>query len=1093
MTKRLNRYNIIYMRKKVVTGLFAILTIALLALVVLGCVDKYGVPDGYVEVESLRTDQASVYLSPAGETASFQTNIEILPQNATNRKLVYYVPSEYKGYVQVSETGLITAVQITPEGEKVPVKVYSSSNPNAYLTINVVVEYVEVKEISFVEESLSLLYNSEGVTVTPVFTPSHAQDGRAVTFSSLNANVATVDANGLVTPVSAGNTHILAVGRTSSGKEITGRIPVVVTYATGRYRLEVSDSAPQYDQVIGQFKPINFNLMVLDEHSDPNVFIQWYVDSERVVGLDNQPQYQHIPSVSTRTSYRVSAVVSTRMEEAQTFYSELITIHNPFSGYTYSYGNLTAGGYQYGDVVTFELTEGSDDIAEYRWYLSEKGSNASVFVGTTLPASRNFTRRLNIEGVFVLRAEGISAKGTLISSREFNFGVTRYFVGDTLLIDPVLIDDGIPPESYNFYIAAFSDDSTDRKDDFSVYDYTASALQGETFTYHLSSAGYYKLASQAMLDGVVAKVDGKEFTLFTDYIRVYSENFTDIAHDNDIVDASDADFGVSDELKIHNVTVGGIDDGGYKVLISWDPVRKVGSYVAEIIKDGEIYIIGEGRDGESAFGENYLIVPSEYVTLADKFTVRIKQNGSLFSPTYFYGYEPTEGLEEYYFETVEEDKYSFLTAVDGIYTSYLNNMKQLGQILRYVTTYKPTGNEAIAYSVEKIDGTDYNVFTMKLYFGFDLALAAEDYPSDVKAEDVAEEFADLYLAICGAQNAYCPSGIYRYRFGTDGTGYTVAVLIPTGGGLLHTETIDFVKGSSINYSSAPYGANYSDHSINYRKTTVTVNDGDQLYAAAEKGYLPVAGNDSVRVLYNKILGVVNSVIGQEMSDADKALAFFDYLTTNVVYDTALETMSATPSAELYRYAGFRPEGVFDDGRAVCDGIAKAYVILCAIEGIPCLRVTGTVGGKTHSWNKVLIDGVWYVVDATHGSLNVDGKLYSNHRYFLISDADYEAYDGEITEYGVYPEAAASYDYYVQNEANGVSLTVTSREQLQNLADSFGRLNAEIDVEILFSSDYAEGREAIMQEIAAINAVYNRVKDAAIFLSGNRAIITLEKI
>ena len=115
------------------------MAIALLAVVVSGCVDKYGVPDGYVEVESLRTDQASVYLSPAGETASFQTNIEILPQNATNRKLVYYVPSEYKGYVQVSESGLITAVQLTPEGEKVPVKVYSSSNPNAYLTINVVV------------------------------------------------------------------------------------------------------------------------------------------------------------------------------------------------------------------------------------------------------------------------------------------------------------------------------------------------------------------------------------------------------------------------------------------------------------------------------------------------------------------------------------------------------------------------------------------------------------------------------------------------------------------------------------------------------------------------------------------------------------------------------------------------------------------------------------------------------------------------------------------------------------------------------------------------------------------------------------------
>lgn len=1091
--KTVNKIYIIYMRKKAVTGLFLILTVVMLAAVVSGCVDKYGVPDGYVEVESLRTDQANVALSPAGDTSTFQTNIEILPANATNRKLVYYVPSEYKGYVQVSDTGLITAVQLTPEGESVPVKVYSSSNPNAYLTINVVVEYVEVKEITFTEEKISLLYNSEGVTVTPVFAPSHAQDGRAVTFSSLNSNVATVDSTGLVTPVSAGNTHILAVGRTSSGKEITGRIPVVVTYAAGRYRLEVSDSAPQYEQVIGQFKPINFNLMVLDEHSDPNVFIQWYVDSERVVGMDNQPQYQHIPSVSTRTSYRVSAVVSTRMEEPKTYYSELITIHNPFNGYTYNYGNLTSGGYQYGDVVTFELTEGSDDIAEYRWYLSKAGENTSLFVGTTLPSARNLTRRLNIEGNFVLKAEGVSVNGTVISSREFNFGVTRFFVGDTLLIDTLLIDDGIPPESYNFYIAAFSDDS-EREDDFALYDYLSAALQGETFRYHLASAGYYKLASQAMLDGVVAKVDGKEFTLFSDYIRVYSENFTDLSYDNDIIDASDPDFGVTDEVKIHGVTIGGINDGGNKVLISWDPVRKAGSYTVEIVKDGSLYILGDGREGAESFGENYLIVPSEYVTLNDKFTLRIKQNGSLFTPTYYYGYPAVEGREDYYFGTVKEEHYSYLSAVDGIYTSYLRNMEQLGQILRYVAIYSPTGNASIAYSVEKIDGADYNVFTMKLYFDFDLGKAAQKYPSDAKREDVAEEFADLYLAICGAQNAYCPSGIYRYRLGYDGQGgYSVAVLMPVGGTILHTEEVSFTKGTSVNYSETPYGANFSSHAINYRRTQVKVNDGDQLYAAAEKGYLAVAGNDSVRVLYNKILNVVNSIIDAGMTDKEKASAFFDYLTVNVVYDKELEALSASPDADLYRYAGFRPEGVFDDGRAVCDGISKAFVLLCAIEGIPCLRVTGTVNGAAHSWNKVLIDGEWYIVDATHGSLNVDGKLYSNHRYFLISDADYERYDGKVVEYGVYPSATASYDYYRQNEVNGLSLTVTSREDLQNLVNSFGRVTSDVDVEILFDPLYADGQEAISAETAALESVYNKIKSEVIFLSQNRAIITLQKL
>lgn len=90
-----------------------------------------------------------------------------------------------------------------------------------------------------------------------------------------------------------------------------------------------------------------------------------------------------------------------------------------------------------------------------------------------------------------------------------------------------------------------------------------------------------------------------------------------------------------------------------------------------------------------------------------------------------------------------------------------------------------------------------------------------------------------------------------------------------------------------------------------------------------------------------------------MSDRSKALAIYEWLIMHVcydetVYDEAEETDITV--AETAEYEAFYLEGVFDSGRAVCDGISKAMVLLCRMEGIPCVRVAGrrTPGTKC-SW------------------------------------------------------------------------------------------------------------------------------------------------
>jgi hypothetical protein len=77
----------------------------------------------------------------------------------------------------------------------------------------------------------------------------------------------------------------------------------------------------------------------------------------------------------------------------------------------------------------------------------------------------------------------------------------------------------------------------------------------------------------------------------------------------------------------------------------------------------------------------------------------------------------------------------------------------------------------------------------------------------------------------------------------------------------------------------------------------------------------------------------------------------DYVLSNTTYD--------------YEKSGendYSARGVFEDGRAVCDGYSRAVLILCQKAGIPCLLIGSE--DINHSFNLVYSEGTWYIVDAT---------------------------------------------------------------------------------------------------------------------------------
>ena len=76
--------------------------------------------------------------------------------------------------------------------------------------------------------------------------------------------------------------------------------------------------------------------------------------------------------------------------------------------------------------------------------------------------------------------------------------------------------------------------------------------------------------------------------------------------------------------------------------------------------------------------------------------------------------------------------------------------------------------------------------------------------------------------------------------------------------------------------------------------------------------------------YNKAKAVLREICDDDMSQIEKARAIYEYLIINVEYDNY--AAEAVGSSWPY-YDAWYAEGALLEGRAVCDGIAKAYLIL----------------------------------------------------------------------------------------------------------------------------------------------------------------------
>lgn len=211
---------------------------------------------------------------------------------------------------------------------------------------------------------------------------------------------------------------------------------------------------------------------------------------------------------------------------------------------------------------------------------------------------------------------------------------------------------------------------------------------------------------------------------------------------------------------------------------------------------------------------------------------------------------------------------------------------------------------------------------------------------------------------------------------------------------------------------------------------VVVYNSEQLFMVIQSGARPVfieGKSDVAKEVYLNALDVLSLINSSDsLTDYEKVTNIYRYICGEIVYDYVTYAYMQLKNDYSIKNFGnlscFYLEGVFydfglDTHYAVCDGLSKAFTIMCNIEGIDCFKVNGVVGGGNHAWNRVSLidessglDGEYYV-DTTWGEATYesDGENYQllTHTYFLF---ELDTKDREIS-YPTNLSSANTYDYY----------------------------------------------------------------------------------
>ena len=183
-------------------------------------------------------------------------------------------------------------------------------------------------------------------------------------------------------------------------------------------------------------------------------------------------------------------------------------------------------------------------------------------------------------------------------------------------------------------------------------------------------------------------------------------------------------------------------------------------------------------------------------------------------------------------------------------------------------------------------------------------------------------------------------------------------------------------------------------------------------------------NDPVQPIYAAAHKFLSTYIHDDWVGVEREVntvhAIHDWLIYTTDYDFDLYNSYQAGNTDYADDPAFFIDGVLLNGKAVCDGLARTFNFLCAMEGMQSMRVTGSFSSALHAWNKVKVGGQWYNVDVTADAVHytVGSKSYKQiaHGFMLICDETLasfkpDGHDFVQTQF----TADADYDYFSDNK------------------------------------------------------------------------------
>lgn len=518
------------------------------------------------------------------------------------------------------------------------------------------------------------------------------------------------------------------------------------------------------------------------------------------------------------------------------------------------------------------------------------------------------------------------------------------------------------------------------------------------------------------------------------------------------------------------------------------------------VEENEVYIrfdcaCGKNRhyyclDSGETLHADFLQKLSDF-SISEKHSLKV--SCSTYSTSSTISYEVPSSEERDYMQ-------SYFTLKGNVYNKVISSLEELSAVYEYLVY----GGSEIKYSYGN-DNYEYGCASETVYFTDSMinSISEDDNYFNSVTSSIDTPYSCGYYLKQTAKNLFSLMVYYPDSIEKNQTSGMNKVSLSDDRDLL-------VKGNR--------DSNYNDFAINSFTKTELITSAEEL-ASLPYGVKPIFNGESdAKTIYENALDILRMYISDDYTDIQKVEAIFHWIVSNITYDnntltlynlsaylqstslsvsqarnyinqivednSSLETL-LSPAVKLStvdainsyikgltaKLRAFSLEGSLVDNIAVCDGISDAFKLLCLIEGIPAIKVSG-VGmqngvGENHAWNKVQIDGQWYVVDATWG--RVSG--YVSHRYLLVSEQSVihdhiEGVTGSTNKsYSIVDTlACGDYDYYASTVIYGTSSLIADISELKSVVKAFIASGDRV-LEVKLEFDFTESQlSSMMKEL-----------------------------